>query len=269
VSVIVPGWNEREGIAGTVRSLVAQHHEVEVVVVRRRLDRRHRRGRGVVEASRRTVVRVPKGGKSAALNTGIALSTHPILVMVDADTVVEPEAVDRLVQPFADPTVGAVAGNVKVGNRQQPGRRWQHIEYVIGFNLDRGCTSGSTASRPCRCARRVPAPGVNAAGGVTEDTLAEDTDLTIACTGPAGGWSTWTTPGRGPRRPRRGQLWRQRYRWSYGTMQALWKHRGGLRDPAGRAGSGAAGCRCWRCSQWCCRCSRRWWTSSRCTGSSS
>ena len=57
--------------------------------------------------------------------------------MVDADTVVDPDAIHRLVQPFADPPVGAVAGNVKVGNRRRLIGRWQHIEYVIGFNLDR------------------------------------------------------------------------------------------------------------------------------------
>jgi cellulose synthase/poly-beta-1,6-N-acetylglucosamine synthase-like glycosyltransferase/peptidoglycan/xylan/chitin deacetylase (PgdA/CDA1 family) len=237
VSVIVPAWNEREGIVGTVRSLVASTHEVEVVVVD---DASTDGTAGVVESLKLPgvrVVRVPKGGKSAALNTGIALSTHPILVMVDADTVVEPEAIDRLVQPFADPTVGAVAGNVKVGNRNSLVARWQHIEYVIGFNLDRRLYERfdciPTVPGALGAFRRL---AVNAAGGVTEDTLAEDTDLTIAVH--RGGWRvvyvddarSWTEA---PATV--GQLWRQRYRWSYGTMQALWKHRGGLRDP-GRPG---------------------------------
>jgi cellulose synthase/poly-beta-1,6-N-acetylglucosamine synthase-like glycosyltransferase/peptidoglycan/xylan/chitin deacetylase (PgdA/CDA1 family) len=237
VSVIVPAWNEREGIVGTVRSLVASTQEVEVVVVD---DASTDGTAGVTESLKLPgvrVVRVPKGGKAAALNTGIALSTHPILVMVDADTVVEPEAIHRLVQPFADSTVGAVAGNVKVGNRRSLVARWQHIEYVIGFNLDRRLYERfdciPTVPGALGAFRRL---AVDAAGGVTDDTLAEDTDLTIAVH--RGGWRvvyvddarSWTEA---PATV--GQLWRQRYRWSYGTMQALWKHRAGLRDP-GRPG---------------------------------
>jgi cellulose synthase/poly-beta-1,6-N-acetylglucosamine synthase-like glycosyltransferase/peptidoglycan/xylan/chitin deacetylase (PgdA/CDA1 family) len=237
VSVIVPAWNEREGIVGTVRSLVASTHEVEVVVVD---DASTDGTAGVVESLKLPgvrVVRVPKGGKAAALNTGIALSTHPILVMVDADTVVEPAAIHRLVQPFADPTVGAVAGNVKVGNRRSLVARWQHIEYVIGFNLDRRLYERfdciPTVPGALGAFRRL---AVDGAGGVTDETLAEDTDLTIAVH--RGGWRvvyvddarSWTEA---PATV--GQLWRQRYRWSYGTMQALWKHRSGVRDP-GRPG---------------------------------
>ena len=237
VSVIVPAWNEREGIVGTVESLVASTHDVEVVVV----DDASTDGTAAeVEKLKLPgvrVVRVPKGGKAAALNTGIALSKNPIVVMVDADTVVEPDAVHRLVQPFADPTVGAVAGNVKVGNRRRMVARGQHIEYVIGFNLDRRLYERFD------CIPTVPGAlggfrrlAVQTAGGVTDDTLAEDTDLTIALH--RAGWRvvytddarSWTEA---PATV--GQLWRQRYRWSYGTMQALWKHRGGLRDP-GRPG---------------------------------
>jgi cellulose synthase/poly-beta-1,6-N-acetylglucosamine synthase-like glycosyltransferase len=237
VSVIVPAWNEREGIAGTVKSLVASSHDVEVVVV----DDASTDGTAAVVEKLKLpgvrVVRVPKGGKAAAINTGIALSKHPIIVMVDADTVVEPEAIHRLVQPFGDPSVGAVAGNVKVGNRKSMVARWQHIEYVIGFNLDRRLYESfdciPTVPGALGAFRRLAVQG---AGGITDDTLAEDTDLTIAVH--RHGWRvvyiddarSWTEA------PATiGQLWRQRYRWSYGTMQALWKHRAGLRDP-GRPG---------------------------------
>jgi cellulose synthase/poly-beta-1,6-N-acetylglucosamine synthase-like glycosyltransferase/peptidoglycan/xylan/chitin deacetylase (PgdA/CDA1 family) len=237
VSVIVPAWNEREGIAATVKSLVASDHDVEVVVVDDASTDATAAVVGQLKLPGVRVARVPKGGKAAALNTGIALSKHPIIVMLDADTVVEPEAIHRLVQPFADPTVGAVAGNVKVGNRGSIVARWQHIEYVIGFNLDRRLYERfdciPTVPGALGAFRRI---AVNAAGGITDDTLAEDTDLTIAVH--RAGWRvvyiddarSWTEA------PATiGQLWRQRYRWSYGTMQALWKHRGALRD-RGRPG---------------------------------
>jgi cellulose synthase/poly-beta-1,6-N-acetylglucosamine synthase-like glycosyltransferase len=149
--------------------------------------------------------------------------------MVDADTVVEADAVHRLVQPFADPRIGAVAGNVKVANRRRLIGKWQHIEYVIGFNLDRrlydtfGCIP--TIPGALGAFRRS---ALSDAGGLSTDTLAEDTDLTIAIQ--RAGWRVvyeetaraWTEA---PATIK--QLWRQRYRWSYGTMQAIWKHRAG------------------------------------------
>jgi cellulose synthase/poly-beta-1,6-N-acetylglucosamine synthase-like glycosyltransferase len=76
-------------------------------------------------------------------------------------------------------------------------------------------------------------------GGVPAVTLAEDTDLTMSII--RAGWRVvycesavaWTEA---PSTLR--QLWRQRYRWCYGTMQAIWKHRGSIveRGPAGKLG---------------------------------
>jgi cellulose synthase/poly-beta-1,6-N-acetylglucosamine synthase-like glycosyltransferase len=175
------------------------------------------------------IVRIPSSGKARALNTGIALATDDIIVMVDADTVVNPDAIDKLVQPFADPRVGAVAGNVKVGNRKSLLGKWQHIEYVIGFNLDRrlydtfGCIP--TVPGALGAFRRS---ALQEAGGLSTGTLAEDTDLTLAVQ-QAGRRVVYQESAvaytEAPATAR--QLWRQRYRWSYGTMQALWKHRQG------------------------------------------
>jgi cellulose synthase/poly-beta-1,6-N-acetylglucosamine synthase-like glycosyltransferase/peptidoglycan/xylan/chitin deacetylase (PgdA/CDA1 family) len=241
VSVIVPAYNERETIAAAVRSLaLSAHRGVEVVVV----DDGSTDGTGDVVAALKLgnvrLVRVPPGGKSTALDTGMALASHDLIVMVDADTVVEPDSIHRLVQPFGDPAVGAVAGNVKVGNRRGIIGRWQHIEYVIGFNLDRrlydtlGCIP--TVPGALGAFRRT---AVDQAGWMPHDTLAEDTDLTMALH--RAGWrvvyeesarafteapSTFS------------QLWKQRYRWSYGTMQAIWKHRHAVVEggPSGRFG---------------------------------
>jgi cellulose synthase/poly-beta-1,6-N-acetylglucosamine synthase-like glycosyltransferase len=136
--------------------------------------------------------------------------------------------------------VGAVAGNVKVGNRRGVIARWQHIEYVIGFNLDRrlydalGCIP--TVPGALGAFRRT---AVRQVGGLGHDTLAEDTDLTMALH--RAGWRVvyeesaraWTeAPATLP------ELWKQRYRWSYGTMQAIWKHRPSIvqSGPSGRFG---------------------------------
>jgi cellulose synthase/poly-beta-1,6-N-acetylglucosamine synthase-like glycosyltransferase len=186
------------------------------------------------------VIRQPNAGKPAALNTGIGYASYDLMMLVDGDTVFEPDAVGRLVQSFADPSIGAVSGNAKVANRGGLLGRWQHIEYVLGFNLDRRMFDVAecmlTVPGAIGAFRREALADV---GGVSAATLAEDTDLTMAII--RAGWRVvyeeravaWTEAPSSLR-----QLWRQRYRWCYGTLQAMWKHRRALvqRGPAGRLG---------------------------------
>ncbi|AXK36450.1 glycosyltransferase [Streptomyces armeniacus] len=241
VTVLVPAHNEEAGIVATVRSLLASRYpRLQIVVVD---DGSTDRTAELVEElgdRRVTLVRQPNGGKPRALNTGLAHARHSIVVMVDADTVFEPDALYRLVQPLAHPAVGAVSGNTKVGNRRHLLGRWQHLEYVIGFNLDRRMFEVlecmPTVPGAIGAFRRDALMGI---GGVSEDTLAEDTDLTMALW--RAGWRVvyeesavaWTEV---PSTLR--QLWRQRYRWCYGTLQSMWKHRRAVAEmgPAGRFG---------------------------------
>ncbi|MFE8958991.1 bifunctional polysaccharide deacetylase/glycosyltransferase family 2 protein [Streptomyces iakyrus] len=240
VSVVIPAYDEELCIPKTLRSLAASDHPVEIIVVD---DGSHD---GTADLARSlalenvTVIRQPNGGKPSALNTGVLRASHDIVVMLDADTVFAPSTVGRLVQPFADPRVGAVAGNAKVGNRRRLLGRWQHIEYVMGFNLDRRMYD------LLRCLPTIPGAvgafrveALRDAGMMSADTLAEDTDITMALH--RAGWEVRYAPDalawtEAPATLR--QLWRQRYRWSYGTMQAAWKHRHALleRGHAGRFG---------------------------------
>ena len=241
VSVIVPAFNEQETIAATVRSLAASTHPtVEIIVVD---DQSTDSTAATVEAlgiENVRVVRVPAGGKATALNTGVAMARHDLILMIDADTIVEPDALHEVVAPFADPAVGAVAGNVKVGNRRRMLGRWQHIEYVIGFSLDRrlydamGCIP--TIPGALGAFRRTALKEV---GGLSADTLAEDTDLTMAIL--RAGWRVvyqGNAKARTEAPATLRQLSQQRYRWSYGTMQAMWKHRRSIveRGASGRFG---------------------------------
>ncbi|MFC0624647.1 bifunctional polysaccharide deacetylase/glycosyltransferase family 2 protein [Kribbella deserti] len=240
VTVIVPAYNESAGIEAAVRSLVASDHPVEVIVVD---DGSSDGTADLVESLGLPGVRVirqPNAGKPAALNTGLQAASYELVVMVDGDTVFEPDAVRMLIQPFADPRVGAVSGNAKVGNRRGLLGRWQHIEYVVGFNLDRRLFDLA------ECMPTVPGAvggfrrsALLRIGGVSDVTLAEDTDLTMALC--RDGWrvvyeeraKAWTEAPASL-----SALWRQRYRWCYGTLQAMWKHRGALvqRGPAGKLG---------------------------------
>ncbi|GAB3280690.1 glycosyltransferase [Sinomonas notoginsengisoli] len=245
VTVIVPAYNESAGIEAAVRSIAASTHPVEIIVV----DDGSTDGTAdLVEALAIPGVRVVRkqnGGKPSALNAGLHEASWDIIVMVDGDTVFEPGTVHALVQPLADRRVGAVSGNTKVANRGGILRAWQHIEYVVGFNLDRRLFDLA------ECMPTVPGAigafrrgALVRAGGVSSDTLAEDTDLTMALC--RDGWRVvykedalaWTEAPASL-----GALWKQRYRWCYGTLQAMWKHRGavvqgGAAGKLGRRGLG-------------------------------
>ncbi|MEU2164417.1 bifunctional polysaccharide deacetylase/glycosyltransferase family 2 protein [Streptomyces sp. NPDC019208] len=240
VTVLVPAYNEKECIENTVRSLMESGHPIEVIVID---DGSSDGTADIVDdmwLPNVRVVRQANAGKPEALNNGIRNARHDIIVMMDGDTVFEPSTVRELVQPFGDPRVGAVAGNAKVGNRDSLIGAWQHIEYVMGFNLDRRMYD------VLRCMPTIPGAvgafrrqALERVGGMSDDTLAEDTDITMAIH--RDGWRVvyaeraraWTEAPESVQ-----QLWSQRYRWSYGTMQAIWKHRRSVIDsgPSGRFG---------------------------------
>jgi cellulose synthase/poly-beta-1,6-N-acetylglucosamine synthase-like glycosyltransferase/peptidoglycan/xylan/chitin deacetylase (PgdA/CDA1 family) len=246
VTVIVPAYNEQANIAATVRSLLASDYPGVWVIV---VDDGSTDDTAAIVASLRLrnvrLIRQANAGKPAALNAGIAAARTELVVLVDGDTVLERDAIGRLVQAFLDPQVGAVSGNAKVANRRGLLGRWQHLEYVMGFNLDR------RMFEVARCMPTVPGAiggfrrtALTDVGGVAVDTLAEDTDLTMAVV--RAGWKVtyrddaiaWTEA---PATLR--QLWRQRYRWCFGTIQAMWKHRrafldGGASGRLGRRGLG-------------------------------
>jgi len=185
------------------------------------------------------VIHQPNRGKSAALSHALAEATSGIIVTIDADTSVEPDAVSKLVRHFVNPRVGAVAGNVKVGNRVSWLTRWQALEYVTSQNLEK------RAFDLLNCIPVVPgalsawrAEAINNCGGFSADTVAEDTDLTITIR--RAGWKInyeeeaigWTDA------PETASaLVRQRFRWTFGTLQAFWKHS----DTLGRRKYGTLG----------------------------
>ncbi|CAM5731232.1 Glycosyltransferase OS=Streptomyces alboniger OX=132473 GN=CP975_13395 PE=4 SV=1 [Streptomyces alboniger] len=241
MSVIVPAYNEKDHrqhpqVAG------ASTHPIEVIVVDDgSTDGTSEIARDAAEALGMTNVRVIRqenAGKPAALNNGVRSELRHRRDD-GRDTVFEADTVGRLVQPFADPEVGAVAGNAKVGNRDTVIGAWQHIEYVLGFNLDRrmydllrcmptipGAIGASAARRSSRSAgsRGHPRRGHRHHHRHAPRGLAGRLPGARPCLD------------RGPGSLK--QLWSQRYRWSYGTMQALWKHRKSLTDkgPSGRFG---------------------------------
>ncbi|HVH09838.1 MAG TPA: glycosyltransferase [Gemmatimonadales bacterium] len=233
VSVVVPAYNEERVIVRTVESLLAQGYPgLDVIVVD---DGSSDRTAAVVSAALGAnpavqVVSKPNGGKASALNLGVTRAAGEVVVAVDGDTVLAPGAIEALVAPLADDQVGAVAGNAKVGNRINLVTRWQAVEYVTSQNLDR------RAFAVLNCITVVPgAVGawrrqlVLEAGGFSDRTMAEDQDLTLALL--RRGWriayaERAVAYTEAP--DTFGGLSRQRFRWSFGTLQCAWRHRSAL-----------------------------------------
>jgi poly-beta-1,6 N-acetyl-D-glucosamine synthase len=233
VSVIIAAYNEERVIVNTVRALLTSNYpDLEVLVVDD--GSRDRTSEVVAEAfasdPRVHLFRKENGGKASALNRGIVAAHSEILVALDADTLFAPDTISRLVRHFADPGVGAVSGNVQVGNAHNILTKWQALEYTTSQNFDR------RAYDLLDCITVVPGAvgalrrkAVLEAGGYTHDTLAEDTDVTWKLH--RAGWrivndNTAMAYTEAPETLR--NLAKQRYRWAFGTLQCLWKHRGAL-----------------------------------------
>jgi len=231
ISVVIAAYNEEKVIAETLRTLLATDYkgEIEVVVVD---DGSRDHTAAEVERIASTEARVrllqqENHGKARALQRGLAAAHNGIIVFIDADTQCQRDTLPRLLEPFADARIGAVSGHAKVGNLRTFIARCQALEYTCGFNLDR------RAYNRWNCITVVPGAisairkdAIDEAGGLSLQTLAEDTDLTLSLhrhqqrviyVPDAIAWTE------APETVR--TLARQRSRWAYGTLQCLWKHR--------------------------------------------
>lgn len=240
VSVIIPAWNEERVIAASVERVLASDYPALQVIV---ADDGSKDATSAVVARhfghdpRVTLLTLANGGKASALNRALRHATGEVVIALDADTQFEPLTIRRLARWFADPRIGAVAGDARVGNRVNLVTRWQAVEYITAQNLERRALAGFDAMTVVPGAvgawRRA---ALDSVGGYPENTLAEDQDLTIAIQ--RKGWRVTYDP--------RAVAWteaphtfralaRQRYRWAFGTLQCLWKHRKVItsRKPAG------------------------------------
>ena len=233
VSVIVPGYNEEITAPKTVENLLlSDYPDIEIVFVDDgSKDNTFRNIQSLYgDHPKVKVLTKPNGGKASALNYGIGFATGDILVCIDADTVLNPDAISLMVAGFDDPKVAAVAGNVKVGNRKNLLTRWQSIEYITSQNFDRrGYDVVNAIMVVPGAIGAFRRDAVMKVGMFTTDTLAEDCDLTLRLL--SGGYKVRTcnealafteVP------ETLHMLLKQRFRWTFGIMQSFWKHRGNL-----------------------------------------
>jgi len=235
VAVLIPAYNEEKVIERTVRAALNSNYPNLFVIViddgskDRTLEVARRAFSAEAAAGKVLILTKPNAGKAEALNYGIEhIRDAELFVGIDADTVIASDAIARLVPHFINPKVGAIAGNAKVGNRVNLWTRWQALEYITSQNFERRALDvlGAVSVVPGAIgAWRVSA--VREAGGYHIDTVAEDADLTMALLrrgyrveyeDMALAYTEAPTNANG--------LMRQRFRWSFGILQAVYKHRG-------------------------------------------
>lgn len=234
VAVLIPAYNEEKVIERTISAVLdSDYPKLRVIVVD---DGSKDATLAVARKAfgnhpQVTILSQENGGKASALNYGLEHVTEEIFVGIDADTVIAQDAISYLVPHFLDSRIGALAGNAKVGNRVNLWTRWQALEYVTSQNFERRALNvfGAVSVVPGAIgAWRTAA--VRQAGGYHHDTVAEDADLTMALL-KAGyrveyedralAFTEAPVNANG--------LMRQRFRWSFGIMQALVKHRDAFR----------------------------------------
>jgi poly-beta-1,6-N-acetyl-D-glucosamine synthase len=250
VAILVPAFDEAARIERALEALLGlDYPQVEVIVVddgstddtlarARRYAGRH--GGITVE-----VLHKENGGKWSALNLAFHRSTAPLVVCVDADSQLAPDALKVLARHFDDPALGGCCGQVAVRNQGRVLARLQALEYTLLNGLLRQAQSAFghvlVAPGPLAMFRRTvleqvwrswgaatplrPAePGARVDGPWEDDTFAEDADLTlnVLLTGHPVTYEPraisrtsvpeWTF-----------QLLNQRYRWTRGNFQAALK----------------------------------------------
>ena len=241
VSIIVPAYNEEINAVKTVDNLLQQdypHFDI-VFIDDGSKDSTYQKVHGAFKSySNVQVLTKPNGGKASALNYGISQTNSQFVICIDADTQLQADAVTQLMKKMLakphDKPIGAVAGNVKVGNENNMITRWQSIEYTTAQNFDRRAfdlINGITVVPGAIGAFRKEA--IEKAGGFTTDTLAEDCDITIRIL--RNGYRVLNCTEaiavtEAPETLR--QFMKQRFRWSYGIMQAFWKNRDACFNPA-------------------------------------
>jgi cellulose synthase/poly-beta-1,6-N-acetylglucosamine synthase-like glycosyltransferase/spore germination protein YaaH/peptidoglycan/xylan/chitin deacetylase (PgdA/CDA1 family) len=236
VSIIVPAYNEQVNAVSSLENLLrADYPNFEIIFVDDgSKDETYEKVKTAFASNPNVrVLTKPNGGKASALNFGIQQSEAPFVICIDADTKLLKDAVSKLMMHFGEvqyhngKKVGAVAGNVKVGNTVNLLTRWQSVEYISSQNFDRKAfayLNAITVVPGAIGAFRKSA--LEEAGGFTTDTLAEDCDLTIRmlrCNYIIANENDAIAMTEAPETVK--MFIKQRFRWSFGVMQTFWKNR--------------------------------------------
>ena len=236
VSIIVPAYNEEVNVVRTLENLKMQDYpNFDIVFVDdgSKDNTLKRVQEAFADDPNIVILTKQNAGKASALNYGIAHTTAEYVVCIDADTQLRKNAVTLLMRHYLTDTegrIGAVAGNVKVGNQRNMLTRWQAIEYTTSQNFDRMAYASINAITVVPGAiGAFRKKAIEDAGGFNTDTLAEDCDLTMGILEKdyvIENENAAIAMTEAPESLR--QFVKQRTRWTFGVMQTFWKHRAAL-----------------------------------------
>ncbi len=194
VSVLIPAWNEEVGVLKTLRSiLVNDYNNVEIIVINDGSTDNSRQiintfiAKHRIQARRsgdKRVIRqfyISNGGKGRALNQGIKRSLGEIILTIDADSALAPNAISRLVEHFRDTEISAVVGQVRVANvRGRLVGRMQQLEYLFGFYFKRAhCVMGAEYIYGGACAAFRRSKTFDYFGMFDEKNKTEDIEMSM------------------------------------------------------------------------------------------
>ncbi len=233
VSIIVPAYNEEVNAVRAVNNLLkSTYTNFNIIFIDdgSKDSTYEKVSEAFKNNSKVNVYTKPNGGKATALNFGISKTNADYVLCIDADTNLVPNALELLMPHFNNKLVGAVAGNVKVGNEINILTKWQSIEYITSQNFDRNAfaliNAITVVPGAIGCFRKE---AIEKSGGFTSDTFAEDCDLTMRLLRAGYQIKNENKAIALTEVPETlGQFLKQRFRWSFGVMQSFWKNRDAL-----------------------------------------
>lgn len=235
VSVLIPAYNEEVGIIKTIKSVLTTNYpKLEIVVINDgSSDRTHKLVTTFIKRHKANnsqlaikYLQLTNGGKSIALNEGLKVATNDIIMTIDGDCVMDENAIINTVKRFSCDKVGAVAGNVVVGNKSKSIEVIQQLEYLSGFFLRRADSVFNAVFIIGGAAAAYRASVLKEVGDFSQEVVTEDIEMSTRIL--AAGYKTRyaadaVTYTEGP------SNWQclcdQRLRWKFGRFQTFIKFR--------------------------------------------
>ena len=237
VSVLIPAKNEEVGIEKTIQSVIdSKYPNLEIIVINDgSTDQTHEVVNAFIVRMRVAEIKtnlevkyilIPNSGKARALNSGLAMAQSEIIVTIDSDCIMDPDAIKNLVKFFDNSRVASVAGNVIIGNRSNPIGLIQQLEYLYGFYFKRADSLLNAVYIVGGAAAAYRREVVVKLGGFDENTITEDIELStrlqyhghlVRYAADAIVYTEGPSEVMG--------LCRQRLRWKFGRLQTFYKYR--------------------------------------------
>jgi cellulose synthase/poly-beta-1,6-N-acetylglucosamine synthase-like glycosyltransferase len=233
ISVLVPAYNEEKVIRTTIESLLSTDYPDKEIIV---IDDGSKDQTLQIASRYKDKIKVihkENGGKASALNTGMLYSTGPIIVILDADTIIGHTALKQIAKSFSNENVAAVAGNVKIRNRINCLTWCQALEYLSGIQImRRGLDYFGAITIVPGALGAFKKSKLEEAGAYHNDTLVEDFDATMKVLRSgmlitANNLATAYT--QAPQKLC--DFYKQRKRWYRGNLQVLRRHSDILLNP--------------------------------------